>query len=511
MLLDPQWLEAERAKHDAVKRIGKFEPYRNDPIGFFEDVLKLKVWDRQRELILKVQRSPRVACRAGQKVSKTTTAVGLAIWWVATRPGDKTKAVLTAPSKHQVKNILWSELKTLWKHVAADLGVPSLPKDPLTGVTCTSGAQIFGIATKSPEKFQGISGEEVFIIIDEASGFADELYAAARGNTAGGDDDEEDGGAKILALSNPTRTTGWFADAFRGKNTWDLHHISSEDSPNVRAGVRVIRGLATKAYVESQRIDCGGDPAYRTHPDYLVRVLGEFCETDSHQLIQMALIDAAIERWSVEAGQRAQGRLVLGIDPAWWGTDDAIVQPVRGWHAYTPRVLKGESTGTRIAEAALEAVYEFRRLPIDRQVVIVVDGVAAGSSTVDTLRASKAHERGDIIVVSHIGNSSAKDAKRYSNRRTEVWFNVRDWLARGGALPRVPGFREELLAPRYGYEPDTRWALEPKPAVRKRLKRSPNLADALTLATSYYPLPSTPTSTSEARGSRESVDEDEDW
>lgn len=479
MLLDPKWFEHERSKHDAKTRIGKFDRYRNDPLGFFEDVLKLTVWDRQRELILKVQKHPRVACRAGQKVSKTTTAVGLAIWWVATRPGAKTKAVLTAPSKHQVKNILWAELKVLWKHVAADLGVPSLPKDPLTGITVASGAQLFGIATRRPETLQGLSGDEVFFVIDEASGFADELFAAVRGNTAGGEE-EEDGGAKILAISNPTRVTGWFARAFRGIGTWVLHHISSEDSPNVKAGTRLIRGLATRGFIESLRVDCGGDPAYKTHPDYLVRALGEFAESDTHKVIPMALVDAAVDRWRPKDTSR--GRLTIGVDPSWYGGDDAVVMPVRGLRAYAPRVLKGEVTGPQLAAAVIDVVYELRRLPIDERVVVVVDGVSAGQSTVDALRESKAYQLGHIEIVVHIGGHAATDP-RFKNRRTEVWFNLRDWL-KVGALPQITGLREELLEPVYGYDPDTSYVLESKKTLTKRLKRSPNLADALTLAVS---------------------------
>jgi hypothetical protein len=135
--------------------------------------------------------------------------------------------------------------------------------------------------------------------------------------------------------------------------------------------------------------------------------------------------------------------------------------------------------------------------------MIVVDGVSAGQSCVDALRESEAAKRGDIIVVVHIGSTPAKNDKRYANRRTEVWFNTRDWLARGGALPRVPGLRQELMSPSYGYEPDTRYVLEEKKKLVKRLKRSPNLADALTLATSITP----PNVAAEARSALE-LDDD---
>lgn len=476
--LTPEWLARQQRVHDQKVRVGKFAPYVDRPDAFFEDVLGATLWPKQRELIELVRTNIRVACRAGQKVSKTFSAVGLGIWWAATRPGPKTKVFFTAPTMHQVKNILWNELEALWPRVADDLG-GEIPKDPRAGITLTSGARIVGITTRKPEALQGISGEEVLFIIDEASGYPDELYQAVRGNTAGGD---EDGGAKIVALSNPTKPSGWFFNAFYGKGRWALHHISSEDSPNVRAGKRLIKGLATRAYIEEQRQDCGTN--YREHPVYQVRVLGNFPTSASNQAVSLGAVEAAIERRKLGATiENAFGGLVLGIDPAWYGGDDAVVFPVRGWCAGDPVVIGGVQTGPQIARAALDLATELRR-PAERTVTIVVDGISAGQSTVDALNASDEVRSGRVVVVVHRGNDAAHQGHKYINRRSEVWFNLARWCDEGGAIPDLADLRRELLAPTYSFDPESRFVLETKRALVKRLGKSPNLADALTLAVS---------------------------
>jgi hypothetical protein len=158
--------------------------------------------------------------------------------------------VLTAPTFHQVKDILWRELRFWYPRVQAELGGEELPKDPATGLHLPGGAEIVGISTKAPENLAGISGANLLFIVDEASGFPDELYEVIKGNSAGG--------AKIVAISNPTRTVGWFYQGFRRgtydlrpandngipSHRWRLLHISSEETPNVLANAELVPGLA---------------------------------------------------------------------------------------------------------------------------------------------------------------------------------------------------------------------------------------------------------------------------
>jgi hypothetical protein len=71
-------------------------------------------------------------------------------------------------------------------------------------------------------------------------------------------------------------------------------------------------------------------------------------------------------------------------------------------------------------------------------------------------------------------------------RRDELWFAGRSWLDEGGALPPDAELHGELTAARFTFDPRGRYAVESKDDMKKRLKRSPNKADAFNLAASGY-------------------------
>jgi hypothetical protein len=150
--------------------------------------------------------------------------------------------------------------------------------------------------------------------------------------------------------------------------------------------------------------------------------------------------------------------------------------------------IGGKTTGPQIARAALDLAALHRRDPEDRCVTIVVDGVSAGQSTVDALMSSDDYREGRIEVVVHHGNSDSTQPQKYINRRAEVWFELGKWLDNGGVIPNLTELRRELLAPTYTFDPEVRFVMETKKALVKRLGKSPNLADALSLAVSFKPV-----------------------
>jgi hypothetical protein len=63
-----------------------------------------------------------------------------------------------------------------------------------------------------------------------------------------------------------------------------------------------------------------------------------------------------------------------------------------------------------------------------------------------------------------------------------LWSDLRDWLQNGGLLPRHDEeLAEELTAPDFLFDTKGRILLEKKDALRTRLGRSPDRADALAL------------------------------
>lgn len=481
----------------------RFARYRVDPVGFAREVLGVEPWSRQAELLDAVAHHDRVLCRSGHKNGKSLGVIILALWFVATRP--RARVMLTAPSSDQVKKILWRELRLWYPKVARVLdGPPDAPLDPHTGLQLSGGREIFGRTASRPEGLAGISGPHLLFVIDEASGFEDQFYEAILGNCAGGG---ASGEARIVALSNPTRPSGWFYDGFRN-GLWCCIHISSEESPNVTQPDRPpIPGLATREWIEQLRTECG--PGYREHPIYQVRVLGEFPSAGPNAVIGLGLVEAARARWDehvrahphagltihelarmVAAGQPiddgTSGELEIGVDPKRFGDDDCVIAARRGHWLYRPITLSGPLDGDAIAAPVVQAVRTLRRPGRDGPIAVKVDGKGVGAAAIDALRRHEATRRGEIHVVDVDVSETATD-ERYVNVRSQHWFGGAAWLAEGGCLPPEPRLTQELLAATYGFDPRNRIRVASKDDMRKSLKRSPNHADALLLAVWHVP------------------------
>ena len=72
-----------------------------------------------------------------------------------------------------------------------------------------------------------------------------------------------------------------------------------------------------------------------------------------------------------------------------------------------------------------------------------------------------------------------------------------EWIKRGGALPNMPELVAELTTPTYTFA-GGQLQLEDKDQVKRRLGRSPDLADALALT---FGVPEMPRGMAESRGS----------
>lgn len=475
-------LSRERARNLAAasgRTAPLFPEYFDDPVGFAEKELGLRLWSKQRRILEAIARGRRVAIRSGQKTGKSTAFVAAALWWAATRA--RGRVLFTGPGNAQVKDILWKELHRLCydrgnlredgRTVADVLGVEPAVM-PHTGMQWPDGREIVGFVRETPTATQGFSGPEVLIIIDEASGVPDAIFEAHEGNTAAE--------GRILAASNPTSNVGWFFEAFHSHlEFWDTIHISSEESPNITGLEPAIPGLAGADWLQTQLAKYG--PA---HPAYLVRVKGDFAGTTSNTIVGLTMLTKSHERRAKrlkdEAANGEQPNtdpLEYGLDVARFGDDDTIITPRRGKRVY-PQIAIHGADGNEIAGKLLEDV-RARRYPGERPKV-KIDGTGGwGSSPADILRAGHADEVEAIEV-----NSSCKadDEELYTNLRSQLHFGVAQWLEDGGELPPDKKLDVELLAPTYTFDARRRYVVEPKASIKKRLQRSPDRADSLALS-----------------------------
>jgi hypothetical protein len=436
--------------------------YRDDPVGYARDVLGIEPWSRQAEVLQAVAEHPRVGVRSGHKVGKSTNAAILALWWVSTRA--QARVIFTSAVARQVRTILWREMRRLYRGARRPIG-GELFEQPDRGLEFADGREVLGFTSDEAEKFSGISGPNLLFILDEASGIAEAIYESTRGSLAGG--------GRLVLFSNPTRTSGFFFDAFnRRSDFWKLIHISSAESPNI-TGEAEIPGLATAEWMQDLLDEWGAES-----PLFQVRVLGDFPVQAANAVIGLALVEAAVARWQGLGGERARmaeglGVLQLGCDPARFGDDESVCIARRGNVVLEVLAWRGLDT-VQLAARVLEVARRLRRS--DERPVVAVDVIGIGAGVADQIKQATDVELREINV------GEASSVATYSRTRDELWFALRDWLRADGASPNDAKLAGELVAPTYGFEPSGKLKVESKDEMRKRLKRSPDRADALALA-----------------------------
>lgn len=431
------------------------------PNAFAAAILNLHPWSKQAQILDAIAKHDRVAVRSGHKVGKSTLAAITALWFPHRYPGGR--VVMTAPTARQVRIVLWREVRRLYQQASLPLG-GKMNMLPELGFQAPNGGEILGFSTDEPEKIAGVSGAHVLYIIDEGSGVGDEIAEAIEGSRAGG--------AKLLALGNPTRTSGFFYRAFTSEASgWKSLHVSSEDSPNITGEV-AIPGLATPEWVEEKKRDWGEDS-----PLYQVRVRGNFPMQAENSVIGLAIVEAARERYD---DVRVNGMLRIGVDVARFGDDETVIWPVRDLKAGTPTVIKKFDL-VQVAGKVMEVVAAERRN--DERVRVQVDVIGVGAGVADILRNRR--DKGIEVIDVNAGGQSTDDT--YARVRDEMWFQLRDWLKEGG-IPDDGMLHQELLTPTYSFLPTQRIKVESKDEIKKRLNgRSTDRADALALAVYQTP------------------------
>src|ERR1700730_12582597 len=82
-----------------------------DPVLFATQVLGVKLWQKQIEILQSIARNSRTAVKACHGVGKTFTLAVAVLWWLARyRDGI---VLTTSPTQRQVRTQLWSEIHRL--------------------------------------------------------------------------------------------------------------------------------------------------------------------------------------------------------------------------------------------------------------------------------------------------------------------------------------------------------------------------------------------------------------
>lgn len=449
---------------DAVMRrvFPEESPFVGDPDGWAQERLGVETWTKPRAIRESVRDNRHTAVPAAHDVAKSHTAASLACWWLDVHAPGEAFVVTTAPRQHQVDTILWREIRAM--HRRGRLRGRVLPS---TAKWLMFDDELVAFGRKTADEadpnqamqaFQGVHARYVLVIIDEAGGVPDWLFAAA-------DALATNEHSRVLAIGNPDDPASHFAEICKPGSKWNVIPISAYDSPRWTGepvSQRLLDLLVSEVFVEEMR-QLGEDSHL-----YQSKVLGRFPDVSSDAVFPPALLTKACE---ADLPGTVQGG--YGVDVARYGDDETCVYRNRGG------VIRLAASATKQdTEQVADLVEKIVRPNAATKIPTVIDAVGVGAGVYDKLR------RRDLPVVDFNGGERAYEPDRYANRRAEVFWALRTAMADG--LVDLDPADKKLIDQlgRLKWKPVTggRVQIESKEDMRKRGVKSPDRADAAAMA-----------------------------
>lgn len=436
--------------------------YAVNPENFCEDILRMTPQKWQKKFMKAVARARfgipndgdkchvRFAIKSGTGIGKTGAVAALILWHLAVFPDSKIPC--TAPTSPQLKSVLWPEIAKWVGNIPAQLK-EYFPFDTQTEKVFLH--ENFAVARTARdgnfESFQGFHAKNIMLIADEASGVPDGVFLAGQGVMA------EDGAITIL-LGNPTRSSGWFFDAFHGDshNYWTMT-VGCPDSERV-----------PKKYIDDMR-EKHGENSY----EFKVRVLGEFSFEDSGLIIPRPWIDEAVER---DVSPNSD-YIIWGVDVSDGRDKSALAKRMGNILLEPPRAWGGKELMQSVG-IVVDEYYSTKKGQEPDE--ICVDAIGMGTGFVQRLREALAGEPVKITGV-NVSLTGAQVGDRFTSRRVELWDRGRKWFE--SAISRIPKGCNELAAQLSSVEWEVKdsngkWAILDKSAG---IGHSPDVADAFLL------------------------------
>jgi hypothetical protein len=297
----------------------------------------------------------------------------------------------------------------------------------------------------------GLHSKYVLYIIDESGDIPPAIVKSAEQGLSTGPVF-----GKILQAGNPTSHTGMlYAASTKLRAQWYIIKISGDPEDPKRS---------TRINIEwaREQIKTYG----RENPWVMAYILGQFPPSSINTLLSPEEVERAMSRtYRKEEYDHSQKR--IGVDVARFGTDSTVLFPRQGLMAFKPEEMRG----ARSNEIAARIVEAKRRWGSE---IEFVDGTGGyGSGVIDSL----IQARSPGIEVNFAGKALNE---RYLNKRAEMWFEMAEWVKRGGCLPNIPRLVTELTAPTYTFQ-NGKFKLEEKAQIKDRLGYSVDYADALAL------------------------------
>lgn len=441
--------------------------YADHPVEFTEDIIKAKPDREQAKILQSVSDNPMTSIRSGHGVGKSAVEAWTVIWFMATRPFPKIPC--TAPTQHQLFDILWAEVsKWLRNNPALEREfVWTKEKLYLKGYP----EEWFAVARTAtkPDALQGFHAEHVLYIIDEASGVKDNIFEPVLGALS-------TPGARLLMCGNPTQLTGFFYDSHhKNRGSYSTFHIDARNSPRV-----------SQDFVDTIVTMYGEDSDV-----FRVRVAGEFPKAEDDVFIPLSLVEKSIMTEFTE--RKKPESINIGCDVARFGDDKTVIGYKVDERALFHKKRRGQDlmkTADDIIALGEELVKKYN---YDRKIPVKIDDGGLGGGVTDRLRQIKRNnpERFWWLEVFPVKFGVRIKHNYYHDSTSYMMGVVKKLLMpidEDGkpkpvelVLPDDNDLVAQLSTRKYGMTENSKIRVESKEVVKKAGRPSPDEADCLLL------------------------------
>jgi phage terminase large subunit len=348
--------------------------------------------------------------------TKTWISARILLWWLARYPGNS-KVITTAPTWRQVETILWKEVADAHRISVTRFGGKLL----VTQLAFAPQWFAIGISSDESQNIQGYHSPNLLIIVDEADGLDARMWGALDGIATSGN-------ARWLCLGNPIdRNSEWRkrVDIAYTRAGQKVIQITGEDV----CAVSDLDPLKYSFLLQRNWVD---DMIARygiNHPYVVSKILAEWPETASDQLIPLAWIERGIGR------QVARGERALFVDVGRFGTSKTVRTLMEGgWMSFSKATQREDTMQT--------AGRVFQDMDTHGPARTGVDDTGVGGGVTDRLR-----QLGKEVIGFNFG-SRASDSERFANAGSEAYWLLREGFEQGtiGIDPGDPEAVEELKA-----------------------------------------------------------------
>lgn len=441
--------------------------YASHPVEYVQDIIKVNPDPEQSKILRSLVNNQMTSVRSGHGIGKSAVEAWAVIWFMTTR--DFPKIPCTAPTQHQLFDILWAEISK-WRR-----NNPALERDLIwtkeklymRGYP----EEWFAVArtASKPDALQGFHAENVLYIIDEASGVDDKIFEPVLGSLS-------TNGARLLMCGNPTQLSGFFYESHhKNRASYKTFHIDGRNSSRV-----------DQDYVDMIINMYGEDSDV-----FRVRVAGEFPLAEDDVFIPMPLIMKSIE---TEYHPTPNPLMIsIGCDVARFGDDKTVIgyrvdEKVEFW-----KKRRGQDT-MKTADDIMElAMMLEQKYKPDETIPVKVDDSGVGGGVVDRLKQLKRLNPGrfDFIDIFPVHFGQKIKHKFYDDSTTYMMSVVKNLLQpydeEGNRkpveiiLPEDDNLIAQLSGRKYAMQDNGKLRVESKKVMKARGVPSPDEADCVLL------------------------------